>query len=269
LTFGEPGNKLKYNGIEYDSSLGVDEYEAFYRDLDPQIGRWWQIDPKIEDDQFDQSPYASMDDQPERKFDPLGDAATCCGFAAAASAERKTQQIALAVELIGGGPEDPVADVIAGGVEVIGNAVVLIEFLTNSDPKLPAQTKTDSKSEQQANAKAAEELKRPLVMPADAKRVDVKQKTGSIYKVPGSATPSGKPYIGRHNKPNPAKTRRSNDGRDRKKAEVIDNYDPNNPQEGRQKEQKAIDDHDGIDQLDNKRNEIKKDPTKKNNTNGS
>jgi RHS repeat-associated protein len=81
---------------------------------------------------------------------------------------------------------------------------------------------------------------------------------GSIYKVPGSATPSGKPYIGRHNKPDPAKTRRSRDGRDRTQAEVIDNYEPGNTQEGRVKEQAQIDKR-GLGNLDNKRNEIRKD----------
>ena len=30
----------------------------------------------------------------------------------------------------------------------------------------------------------------------------------------------------RHNKPRPSETSRSNDGRDRTRAEVIDNYDP-------------------------------------------
>jgi hypothetical protein len=69
-----------------------------------------------------------------------------------------------------------------------------------------------------------------------------------------------------HKKPNPAKTRKSNDGRDRTKAEVIDTYDPDNVQEGREKEQKHIDANGGIENLDNKRNEIKK-PKKKDNNN--
>jgi len=69
----------------------------------------------------------------------------------------------------------------------------------------------------------------------------------------------------------PQETRKSNDGRDRKKAEVNDNYDPNNTTEGRQKEQKAIDDNGGVNNLDNKRNEIKKDlpPKNNNSSNGS
>jgi hypothetical protein len=79
---------------------------------------------------------------------------------------------------------------------------------------------------------------------------------GTIYKVPGSDTPSGKPYIGRHNKPDPQKTRKSQDGRDRSNAEVIDTYDPNNVKEGRLKEQNAIESQGGVNNLDNKRNEI-------------
>ena len=79
---------------------------------------------------------------------------------------------------------------------------------------------------------------------------------GTIYRVPGSGTRSGKPYIGRHNKPNPAKTRRSKDGRDRSQAEVVDTYNAADTQEGRQKEQQHIDQNGGVQNLDNKRNEI-------------
>ncbi len=81
--------------------------------------------------------------------------------------------------------------------------------------------------------------------------------TGTIYRVPGSGTESGKPYVGRHNKPDPAKTRRSNDGRDRTKAKVLDKYDAKKTQQGRRKEQRQIDKH-GLKNLDNKRNEIRK-----------
>ncbi len=81
--------------------------------------------------------------------------------------------------------------------------------------------------------------------------------TGSIYEVPGTATASGKPYVGRHNKPDPARTRRSADGRDRTQAKKIDTYKPQNPGEGRAKEQQAMNDRGGVDELDNKRNEIR------------
>ncbi|SJN46788.1 hypothetical protein FM120_18370 [Sphingobacterium faecium PCAi_F2.5] len=63
--------------------------------------------------------------------------------------------------------------------------------------------------------------------------------------MPGDETKSGDPYIGSHNQSEPQKTRKSRDGRNREKAEVIDNYDPKNVEEGQYKEQKAIDDHGG------------------------
>jgi hypothetical protein len=83
---------------------------------------------------------------------------------------------------------------------------------------------------------------------------------GTIYRVPGSATRSGKPYIGRHNKPNPAKTRRSKDGRDRSQAQVVDTYNAADTKEGRTKEQEHIN-KEGLKNLDNMRNEIKPENT--------
>lgn len=63
-------NSHRYNGIELNKDLGLETYEAYYRDLDPQIGRWKQIDPKPN---AWISPYASMSDNPVLKADPLGD----------------------------------------------------------------------------------------------------------------------------------------------------------------------------------------------------
>jgi RHS repeat-associated protein len=45
-------------------------YDAFYRNLDPQIGRWLQIDPKSSESS---SPYLAMDNNPMLKTDFLGD----------------------------------------------------------------------------------------------------------------------------------------------------------------------------------------------------
>jgi RHS repeat-associated protein len=88
------------------------------------------------------------------------------------------------------------------------------------------------------------------------------KETGTIYRVPGQSTPSGRPYIGRHNQPDPAKTRKSPDGRDRTKAKVVDKYNAKNTQQGRVKEQQHIDRR-GLKNLDNKRNEIRKTKKKK------
>jgi RHS repeat-associated protein len=73
-------NKYKYNGIELDKDLDLNTYEAFFRELDPQTGRWWQIDPKIESMEM-WSPYASNYDNPITYSDPLGDEGeSCCTF---------------------------------------------------------------------------------------------------------------------------------------------------------------------------------------------
>jgi RHS repeat-associated protein len=46
LNFGNPENKKnKFQDQEYNDDLGVDLYEFKYRMDDPQIGRFWQIDP--------------------------------------------------------------------------------------------------------------------------------------------------------------------------------------------------------------------------------
>ena len=77
LNFGDPANKKKYNGIEYDSTFSIDEYEAQLRNLDPQVGRWWEIDPKT-DNQEIWSPYVSNNDNPIMYSDPLGNEADDC-----------------------------------------------------------------------------------------------------------------------------------------------------------------------------------------------
>lgn len=72
-----PENKFKYNGIElnhkeFNDGSGLELYTAQFRGLDPQIDRWWQVDPDIENGMRAWSPYASNYDNPIRFFDPLG-----------------------------------------------------------------------------------------------------------------------------------------------------------------------------------------------------
>ena len=63
-------NKKKFNGIEQTTELDLNQYDAFYRNLDPQTGRWFQVDPKPN---VFESPYTSMGNNPVRYNDPLGD----------------------------------------------------------------------------------------------------------------------------------------------------------------------------------------------------
>ncbi len=71
-------NKKKYNGIEFDNDLDLNNYEAYFRNLDPQTGRWWEIDREIENDQENISPYTSMYDDPVLKSDFLGNVPQDC-----------------------------------------------------------------------------------------------------------------------------------------------------------------------------------------------
>ncbi len=71
-------NKKQYNGIEHTTDLDLNQYDAFYRTLDPQIGRFWQIDPQTEALES-YSPYESMGNNPITNVDPMGNFKTKFG----------------------------------------------------------------------------------------------------------------------------------------------------------------------------------------------
>jgi RHS repeat-associated protein len=62
-------NQYKFNGMEYQTELGLNWYDMDMRDYDPAICRWTGIDPVTH---FDQSPYLAMNGNPVFYADPSG-----------------------------------------------------------------------------------------------------------------------------------------------------------------------------------------------------
>ncbi len=64
-------NPYKYNGILQDNDFNLNVYSALYRNLDPVIGRWWQVDP-LADNAPHWTSYRFGFDNPVNFSDPSG-----------------------------------------------------------------------------------------------------------------------------------------------------------------------------------------------------
>ncbi|SNY94433.1 RHS repeat-associated core domain-containing protein [Flagellimonas pacifica] len=62
-------NRWKYNGVEFEESLGLNLYEMPLRQYDPSIAKWTSIDPVTH---FSTSTYTAFDNNPVFWADPSG-----------------------------------------------------------------------------------------------------------------------------------------------------------------------------------------------------
>ena len=282
LANGDPKNKKGYAGNElqnkeFTDGSGLELYDFNARTYDQQIGRFIQIDPLTDEGgQESWSPYHYSYNNPTTYSDPDGEfpiipfiiwaimaASTETVATTVVVATLATVTVAGTVDAINNASTEPIgATASSGSSYSVGSPLLMgTSSSTSSYTKTTTSKKVETKNK--SSNKSYDETLNDLGFTKKTSsnpEGTFPTKRGSIYKVPGERTKSGKPYVGRTKHDDPAK-RGSRDGRQRKSEDKIDDYDPNNVQQGRTKEQKQIN-KEGLENLDNKRNEIKKPPKK-------
>lgn len=268
-------NNYKFTGKERDSETGLDYFGARY--YENGLGRWmtpdWAAKPEAVpySDLYDPQSlnlYSYVRNIPSSNADADGHCPTCDELEEVVVEEvvshpKVAQAVVETAEKVGEVAEKVGEVAEEGGSKILGflgSAVgvvagVLLNPLPLNESEQEGLNQRNAR-QQQSQSQEQQTAPEPQVSTSGA---GATKGGGTIYRVPGSGTKSSKPYIGRHNKPNPAQTRKSKDGRDRTQAEVVDRYNASDTQEGRIKEQQQIDQNGGVQNLDNKRNEIRKD----------
>jgi len=173
-------NKYRFNGKElqnkeFSDGSGLEMYETHLRQLDPQLGRWWQVDSKPTEAE---SPYSSMSNNPVLKTDFWGDE-SCCKTAS--DVMTTGDMLMSSIVEVGGGVENPITDGAATFVgastligSVFGLAIDLGDAVSGSTtPSQPAKTSTPTPIK----------LYLPHdIVKAESKRFDGKQDTHSETK---------------------------------------------------------------------------------------
>ncbi|MBL0048943.1 MAG: hypothetical protein IPP32_12700 [Bacteroidetes bacterium] len=115
------GYRFGFNGMEKDDEVkgGGNSYTTLHRIYDPRLGRWFSVDPEV-DEYPDESPYAAMENNPISETDPDGDCPWCVAFIKGAVQEYATQVIMNVAE--GKSIGDALTDVDGG--EILESAVI-------------------------------------------------------------------------------------------------------------------------------------------------
>jgi len=221
--YGRVGNRAARDGVGYtghaeDAATGLTYMQQRY--YDPQIGLFLSVDPVTAYSnpvgQFHR--YRYTNNNPYRFTDPDGRAAVCNQSSCTIDC---SSGFTCAVDYLYVGT-------VYGG-RLLRNAIENI------------QRREEARPEQEAESQP---------QPGDAESDE-----GCIYCVDGANTESGKDYIGSSDDMS-RRERDSSDGRDRKGAERVDSYKKGDRADRQNKEQQAMNDRGGKDNLDNKRNEV-------------
>ena len=248
----------KYTGKELDEEIGMYDYGA--RFYDPTISLWTSVDDlAAHPNQVDKSPYAYAWNNPIVYNDPDGNCPLCLVWLIA-----EVAMTAYDIYDAGSTLTDPNASTTDKVVTLTG------VFIGGALPGAGYGTAGRTAAKAVDNATDAVKIvdnyaddvvKKASTKGTDANKVaksDMAKESGEgvIYKVDGTNTPSGKPYIGSADDMNKRATT-AKDGRDRTtNTQQIGSYEKGNKTSRKTSEQKAILDNGGVKNLDNKRNEI-------------
>jgi len=177
-------NKYRFNkgselqNKEFSDGSGLEMYETHFRELDPQLGRWWQIDPKadasinpaaVENENAEDeaevgdlesiSPYTSMGNDPIKHNDPKGDV-TCCELTL--QAMQAVQNAAQQADPEVGGPLIEVG----GDVGVIG--IFIYEVSSSVFQSTPKPAVVDGPATKPIVLTLPADTKKPVVVAATA-----------------------------------------------------------------------------------------------------